>query len=251
MKMRGGISVKIFADYHTHTIYSHGKGTIRDNVEAAVKKGLREILISDHGSSHVTFGVKRSNFPVMRREIDELQKEFHDIKIMLGVEANLISMDGDIDVNEEEKKYFDMLLMGFHNGAMPVSIGDGFRLYIKNYTSFVLPSLREGCRKANTDAYIKALERHKIDILTHPGAKIDIDIKRLARAAGKAGTALEINSSHHNLTYEYLVEASKEDVRFVIDSDAHIPGNVGNFSWAVATAERAGIPVSRIINAEE
>ena len=33
---------KLIADYHTHTIYSHGEGTILENVEAARKKEVEE-----------------------------------------------------------------------------------------------------------------------------------------------------------------------------------------------------------------
>ena len=61
---------KMIADYHTHTIFSHGKGTIEDNVDWAIKKGLKEIAISDHGPGHLTYGVKRHSIPVMREEID-------------------------------------------------------------------------------------------------------------------------------------------------------------------------------------
>ena len=57
---------RMIADYHTHTIFSHGKGTIEDNVQSAISKGLKEIAISDHGPGHLTYGVKRNSVPVMR-----------------------------------------------------------------------------------------------------------------------------------------------------------------------------------------
>ena len=37
--------MKILADYHTHTIYSHGKGTIEDNVKVAISKGIETLGI--------------------------------------------------------------------------------------------------------------------------------------------------------------------------------------------------------------
>ena len=41
--------MKILDDYHTHTKYSHGVGTIEDNVKSAIKKNLKTIAITDHG----------------------------------------------------------------------------------------------------------------------------------------------------------------------------------------------------------
>jgi len=245
--------MRLFADYHTHTINSHGKGTIRENVEEAIRKGLKEIAISDHGPGHLTYGVKKGVLKRMRKEIDELNKEYDNIDILLGVEANLIGCNGKIDISEDEIELVDKFLLGFHNGAMPGSIRDGFQLYLKNYLSNLsfLKFMRNKCRERNTDAMICAIEKYKVDIITHPGAKIDIDTKRLAMAAGKRGTALEINSSHGNLTLEYAKIAVKENVDFVISSDAHVPSNVGNFALGIKIAEEAGIPLSRIINAEK
>ena len=43
----------ITADYHTHTNYSHGKGTPEENVLAAIEKGLRRIAISEHAGARL------------------------------------------------------------------------------------------------------------------------------------------------------------------------------------------------------
>ena len=45
--------MQILADYHTHTKYSHGKGTIEENVLEAISKGIKTIGISDHGYKHL------------------------------------------------------------------------------------------------------------------------------------------------------------------------------------------------------
>ncbi len=79
-------------DLHTHTTFSHGKGSIEDNVKAAISKGLPAVGISDHGPGHVTYGVKRTNLPVMRSEVERLKPIYPEIEILLGVEANIINI---------------------------------------------------------------------------------------------------------------------------------------------------------------
>ena len=49
--------MQILADYHTHTKYSHGKGTIEENVLEAISKGIKTIGISDHGYKHLAYGI--------------------------------------------------------------------------------------------------------------------------------------------------------------------------------------------------
>ena len=59
--------MKILADYHTHTILScgnnekrrHARGTIEENVLAAIDKGLEVIGISEHGFNHNFYGLSR------------------------------------------------------------------------------------------------------------------------------------------------------------------------------------------------
>ena len=51
--------MKINFDLHTHTVYSHGKGTIAENAKSAAEKGLYGIGITDHGFSHPAFGMRR------------------------------------------------------------------------------------------------------------------------------------------------------------------------------------------------
>lgn len=241
--------MKIFGDYHTHTIYSHGKGTIRENVESAIKKGLKEIAICDHGPSHIGFGVKRKNFIKIRKEIDMLNQEYNQIKVLMGVEANIIGYDGEIDVNDEIIELIDILLVGFHIGAMPKSIPDAYNMFILNYLGRFSKKIAKKARKMNTKAVVNAINRYDIDLITHPGAKVDIDTRELAKAASKRGTALEINSSHGFLTLEYLKIAMEENVKFLISSDAHRPEDVGNVNSAIERALKAGLKTERIINA--
>ena len=242
--------LKLFADYHTHTTYSHGKGSIMDNVMAARKKGLREIAITDHGIRHFAFGVESKNIVKMRQEIDKINETSDGIKVLLGLECNIISLEGDVDIDESMRKHLDILLVGYHMMVLPKSVRDGFNIYAKNYlakNSIISP---EKVNEANTRAMIKAIQKYKMDIITHPGTRIPIDIDAVAAEAVKAGTALEINSKSSFMTAEHVRSAARLGVKFVIDSDAHHPKDVGNLANGLRIAEEAGLESSQVINAE-
>lgn len=249
--------MKLIADYHTHSTYSnrmgkgHGKGTIRENVEAARKKGLKEIAITDHGPSHIGYGVTVNSLKKMRKEIDELNKEYDDIKILLGVEANIIGYDGTIDIDDTVLKYLDILVVGFHFGTMPKSIKDGYKMFVQNFLGKFSDKTSKKIRDKNTDALINAINKYDIFFISHPGAKVDVDTNRLAKAAAKRNTALEINSSHGYLTVEYIKIAMKENVNFVINSDAHHPDHIGLVTKGFERAKEAGLSVDKIINVTE
>lgn len=244
--------MQLIGDYHTHTLYSHGGGSIRDNVEVAFNKGLKEIAICDHGPGHYLYGVKKEKLPIMREEIDRLNEEFmpKGLQILLGVEANLIGYDGSIDMNDNLIKLTDILLLGYHYGVIPSSIKDFLGMYIRNPISKVLPFRRKNLIELNTRAFIKAINNYPIDIITHPSSKAKLDIKTLAREAGKVGAALEINSKHSQLSIENIKIALKEDVEFVVNSDAHSPADVGNVEESLRRANIANLPLDRIRNIE-
>lgn len=241
--------IKLFADYHTHTIYSHGTGTIMDNVMAARQKGLKEIAITDHGLRHFTYGVKREKLKRMREEIDEINGRFDDFKVLLGLECNIISRDGQIDLDDEAMKYMDIVLLGYHMMVRLKGIPSYVNIYGRNYLSGISKSMAEETRQLNTDTMINAIKKYKIDIITHPGARISMDTGRLAEAASRVGTALEINAKSNIMTVDYLKVAAKHGVKFVIDSDAHKPEDVGNFRNAIELAGLAGLTHEQIINA--
>lgn len=244
------MKMKVTGDYHTHTIYSHGTGTIRDNVEAAIDRGLKEIAICDHGPGHKLYGVDRNEFANMRREIDGLNKEYKEINILFGVEANLIGFNGILDIDGELLEMIDILLLGFHYGIIPRTLKDGFIFFILNPLSKGLPFLRKKMKDLATNAVIKAMEKYPVDLITHPGSKVKLDIKKLGEEAYKNGTALEINSHHSQLSIENIEIALQTDVEFYINSDAHDPIRVGDCGEGIERALKTKVPISRIKNVE-
>ena len=48
--------MKIIEDLHTHTFYSHGNGSPRDNVLRAIELGLEGVAVSEHAGGNIYFG---------------------------------------------------------------------------------------------------------------------------------------------------------------------------------------------------
>ncbi len=242
--------MRIVADYHTHTTFSHGSGSIEDNVKVAVEKGLTTLAISDHGPGHSYYGIKKHRFIDMRNEIDRLNKEYPQINILLSLEANFMSVDGTLDVDDEMLKIADLIMCGYHFGSAPRKLFLDLKMHAYAILSKYSKGLYKKSKKINTEMMINAMNRYDITAITHPGAKGPIDVFAVATVAAAKNVALEVNVKHGHLTVEEIKEAMKTDVQFILGSDAHDPERVGDFSASLDRCIEAGVPVDRIMNAE-
>jgi len=242
--------MQILGDYHTHTTYSHGLGSIEDNVQAAIQKGLKVIAITDHGHGHLGFGVKKERFQAMRAEIDALKLKYPKIDILLGVEANLLSLDGDLDLDESILPLFDLLICGYHFGSSLKHWWRDLPLHACNFLKGVHPFFYNQAKANNTRALTGAMEKYPLFFISHPGAKGPIDVQRVARCAFKNNVLLEINNSHGHLTVRDILLAKSENVKFIINSDAHDPSRVGTFDLAIERATHCGLEAKDIFNAQ-
>lgn len=238
--------LKVIADYHTHTRFSHGKGDIEDNVRAAIRMDLKTIAITDHGYGHMSFGIRKTDLPLMKEKILILRERYPEIEILLGMEANILDPEGSLDVDDDDLKVLDILLAGYHFGSAPSGLS-GIKFHGVNY--FARAGFKSALvKEMNTQAFCNAMERYPIKILTHPGAKGPVDIARVAAAAAQKGVWLEINSHHGFLTLEQIVEAAPSGVKFVISSDAHRPQDVGQCDAGIKRALDAGLSPANLVN---
>lgn len=231
-------------DYHTHTVFSHGKGTIEENVKAAVAKGLGEIAITDHGPGHLTYGIKREDVAKMREIIESLKPKYPQIKIYLGVEANIVNAGNYLDVLPEEVGQYDFLIAGYHYG-----VKNG--MCIANWMEHHLPATKsqsEKLKSLNTQMTINALHSNDLKILTHPGDKGQFDILAIAKACQETDTLMEISTWHSHLNLDELKLLKNTENKFIVSSDAHKPERVGDYLQGVARALEAGIEPERIVN---
>lgn len=238
---------KMIFDYHTHTIFSHGKGTIEDNVKMAVEKGIKSIAITDHGPGHLTYGIKRSAVSEMREEIERLKKLYPQIEILLGVEANIVENENCLDVTKDEAKEYDFINAGYHYG---VTKGYCISNWLYDHGIFKTEKRRKKLVERNTKMTVGAIKNNNVKSLTHPGDKAPVDMDQVAKACSEEGVLMEISTHHSHLTVEEIKIAAKFDVSFVISSDAHNPERVGDFEGGIERAIEAGLDLSRIVNIE-
>lgn len=236
---------RLTADLHTHTYFSHGKGSIEDNVREALRRGLTTLAVTDHGFSQPMVGLTGEKFLHMRRIVDELNRRYDgQIRILLGVEANIVSLDGRIDVPRRCLPLVDILNLGLHSAVVTTSFS-----YLKRIAlARARHSDRAALARVCTEALVRAVERWPVDILTHPGFRFPVVMEDLAPAAARTATAIEINASHRMPGAEDIRTALAAGCVFAIGSDAHRPEHVGRFGNALALAAEAGVPPERIVN---
>ena len=236
-------SIKMTGDYHTHTTYSDGYGSIEDNVMVAIERGLKEVGITDHAFNHIKGCITRADVEKMRAEVNRLQEKYPQIKIYLGVEADLLNFDGDIDLNEDEIKLFDYILLGIHK----LTYGKGVKgSYKFNFLNFIMKTKHH--RERVTDSYIRAINRYPIRAIVHPNYAVRCNISRLADACAEKGVLLEFNGKRIEYTDADMETLKKSKVKFIFGSDAHYPSKVGDCTLQQQFLLNYDFPLDRIVN---
>lgn len=237
---------RLVYDLHTHTTYSHGKGSVEDNVREAFNQKLEFIAISDHGPGHLFYGINRNDMVNMRNDVERMNVKYPKLNVKLSVEANIVEGDKGLDVKPEEFEEFDFVIAGYHYGLFGCHC-------IRNWLwNRGFKYGEENLKKKNTEMVINALRNNDISILTHPGDKGPFDIRAIAQVCAETDTLMEINTWHGHMTEEEIrIAAEVPEVRFIISSDAHTPGRVGDFKEGVERAVNAGLDPDRIVNIEE
>ena len=238
----------LIGDYHTHTNFSrnnHGKNTILENAVLAKSKGLKEIAITDHGYGHIFYGVKRKKVGQALQEIEEA-KNITGINILHGVEANFISCDGTLDIKDGDYEKLDILLAGFHELVWTKTIKDFFVLILPN---MLLKNFKPSKKRVerNTQTILNALNKYDIDVITHLGHKMPVDIKPIAELAKEKGTYIELNGSKCNFTDSEMKILLESGVKFIVNSDAHKSLDVGKCDRAINYIVKYGIE-DRVVN---
>ncbi len=85
----------IFQNLHTHTIFSDGKNTPDEMIEAAIEKGFDVLGFSDHSPMPFpcSWNVPLARIPEYRETIRSLAERYRDkIEIALGLEVDRFTL---------------------------------------------------------------------------------------------------------------------------------------------------------------
>lgn len=231
-------------DYHTHTRYSDGKGSVLENAAMAKARGLTELAITDH-CFHL-FGRRKDKFRRLTSECAEA-KRLTGVGVIAGVEADVISLEGDIDLTPQQLAEVEYLVVGFHKFAPPKSVSDFFKMYFVTYFNGLIPT-SAAAKARNTAAVIAALERYPVKVLAHLGHSLKVNVGEVARVCAERGVLVEINAKHLRDFKGEWQALNESGANFILSSDAHRPSEVGALEKAFQTAVEEGISPHRIVN---
>ena len=224
--------MKLIADLHVHTVSSgHAYSTLEEYVKQAKKVGLKAIGITDHGPA-MPGGPHYYHFSNMRM----IPKEIEGIKIIKGIEANIINDKGEIDLKEQEIKWgeLDVVMAAMHPRVGYEDQGE----------------------EKNTAVLIRAMQNPSVNVIAHPGnPKYPVKIKAIVAAAKENKVLIEINNSSdfsrpgsHERCIEIAREAKRIGWKVVIGTDSHISSMLGRFDDALALIKEAGLTEEDVVN---
>jgi len=228
------IEVKdIKSNLHMHSTYSDGKLNMLDMAKAAIKRGLKVIVFSDHSVSlGVANGLSIERHKQQAAEIKKIQKQLGDKIVILHSSEVEIKADGSLDYPDDFLASLDLVVASLHS------------------------SLRQP-REKITERLLKAVNNPHVDIIGHPtGREIpdregaDLDMEVILRAAAKSGVAMEISASPYRLDLDdpHARRAKELGVLLSINTDAHSEEEYDLLHYGVAIARRAGVTKNDVIN---
>ncbi|MDP3991852.1 MAG: DNA polymerase/3'-5' exonuclease PolX [Candidatus Colwellbacteria bacterium] len=221
-------------DLQIQSNWSDGANSIKEMAAAAVKKGLKYILITDHTQRlAMANGLNVKRLREQGKEIDRVNKEMKGkITILKGTECDILK-DGSMDLPDTALKELDIVGASVHS-------------------YFNLP------RREQTERLKKVMRNPNVDIILHPTGRLinrrepcDFDMDEVIKIAKETGTVMEIDSfpDRLDLKDEYIKKCVAAGVKMAISSDAHRTHHFDHLELGIAQARRGWAKRSDIINA--
>lgn len=220
--------MNLIIDTHTHTVTSgHAYSTIQENAREAAANGIKMLVMADHGPAMVGASTLL-HFGNLR----VLPETIYGVRIIKGVEANILDYEGTLDVPVYYLSRLEFVLASLHDITIePSSIED------------------------HTNALVKVLQNPYVDAIAHPGNPMyQVDIDKVVKTAVEYGKLIEINNTSfvvrkgcESNCMEFIRKCRQYGAMITCGSDAHISFDVGRFDRVKAMLEEAEMPEELVI----
>jgi DNA polymerase (family 10) len=227
-------------DLQVHSNNTDGTMSIEEMaLNARDKFGLNYIAISDHTKSlRLTNGLDEKQLLNQSNTIAELNDKIKmnnnnnkNFRILSSAEVNILK-DGSLDISNNILDKLDIVGAAIHSHfSLPIEL--------------------------QTARLINAAQNPSIDIIFHPTGRIinrregyHVDISKLIEIANEYNTILEIDAYYDRLDLkdEFIRMAVENNVKLVIDSDAHHPLHYAFLVFGIGQARRGWAKKSDILN---
>lgn len=219
---------------HVHSNWSDGLHSIREMADACRALGMEYVGISDHSQSAIyANGLSPERLKAQIEEIDQLNQEYTDFRILKGIEADILE-NGDLD-------YDPILLSGF---------------------DFVIASIHshlDMTEEVATERLLKAIRNPYTSILGHPTGRLlltrpgyPINHRTIIEACAEYQVAIELNANPNRLDmdWKWIRYAVELGVQISINPDAHRKEALTDYKWGIPIARKGMVSPALTLNAK-
>lgn len=227
--------MKYLSDLHTHSIVSgHAYTTLLENINYCAEKGIKILGTSEHapsmpGAPHYWYF---GNMKVVPRVIN-------GVTILRGCEANILDIDGSLDMTDESSRNLDYMIASFHE-----------------------PVFKPKSKEENTEAILNVMDKYdKVEILGHLGnPNYELDYEAIVKKAKEKNIMIEINNSSllgssrvgSDVNCKKVALLCREiGTKVILTSDSHINTCIGVFNKGIELLEEIQMPKELVMNDPE
>ena len=135
--------------------------------------------------------------------------------VLQFLNGNIIAEDGTIDVDNDILSILDILIVGYH------------KMIKTDFAGFFggQEKTKDAIQKC-TNAYLNALEKYPITIISHLDSVLTTDLYQIGLACKEKGVMVEINNRHTNWNDDQVNDLLAADCMFltIFHSTVKLPG---------------------------
>lgn len=223
--------MNIAGDTHTHTVScQHAYSTLLENIRAAKAMGHRFMAATEHGPA-IPGGPHEWYFENLAKAIP---RELEGVVVIKGCEANIVGLDGTLDVTELALQRLDLVIASMHR----------------------LPFPQNTTKEQRTETWKAVAKDPRVDVIGHLGdPRFEADYEAVIRAVKEGGQAVELNNSSpksrpgsEENCLRIAALCKELAVPVLLSTDAHFCAAIGHVDWSASVAGKAGIPEELILN---